>query len=464
MSILLSNISKVYFAGIGGIGMSALAHYFLENNISVSGYDQNSSAITRKLEERGVQIAYDIKPENINDNLDLVVYTPAIPSDHPLLIFFKQKGIQVLKRAEVLGMITQRLNTIAVAGSHGKTTISSLLTHLFHNSSINPYAFLGGISNNIGSNFKTGKDWAVVEADEFDYSFLKLYPKMIILSSIDSDHMDIYKSMDNLYDSFKSFVRKLPKEGKLIVHEKANRNSDFDCPEIITYSLDNTADIYPADIEKKDTFLHFSLNYKGRKISGFQMPALGLHNLENAIAAITAALESGLDENTIKVNLQSFSGVKRRFEYVFASENILYIDDYAHHPTEINALLKSVKEQYPKRHTTIIFQPHLYSRTRDLAEEFGKSLSNADKVILLDIYPAREAPIENVNAALIAKYISHGNHKLMTKEELTAQIDLMQLDILITAGAGDIDKLVEPIKNTLENKNKNLIADSYEDK
>ncbi|MBL4653203.1 MAG: UDP-N-acetylmuramate--L-alanine ligase [Flavobacteriales bacterium] len=447
----LEKINKVYFLGVGGIGMSALARYFNSLGKEVLGYDKSETVLTNQLEKEGIEVHYTDSPSRIPADVDLVVYTPAIPSDLEEYKHCWGKGYVMKKRSEVLGMITDDSFTLAVAGTHGKTTTSSILAHLLKQS-VGCNAFLGGISKNYNSNvlFTENAKNTVVEADEYDRSFLTLHPNMAIITSMDADHLDIYGDHSKLLESFELFSSQIRAGGALILNKKLEDKLSPSC-DVITYSITEKADYYLDNIEIIDGNYVFSVQAQSGLISDIKFGLPGRHNVENAIAAVAVADQLKVSHQEIKSALESFKGIKRRFEYIIKQHDLVYIDDYAHHPEELKATISSVKELYPENKITGVFQPHLYSRTRDFSDEFAKSLDLLDEVILLDIYPAREQPIEGVTSEMLLRKVTIKNKMVSTKTELVAELKQRKLEVLLTMGAGDIDKLVEPIKNELLN-------------
>ena len=446
--------------GIGGIGMSALARYFNVLGKKVSGYDRNSSELTDQLIHEDIAIHFNDSIENIpayvinaEPSELLIVYTPAIPKDSNELNYLKSK-FEIYKRSQVLGFITKTTRTIAVAGTHGKTTTSTMIAHLLHASHANVSAFLGGVSKNLGSNFLLGDSkkpdhYAIVEADEFDRSFLTLFPQTAIITSMDADHLDIYDTHQNLIDCYNQFANQISSDGLLVIKEGLNITTS--AGEIKTYSSNGRGDCSAQNIAIINNEYVFDYVSKDRTIRGLKLGLPGRHNVENAIAAITSVINLELNDDQIRNGLASYTGVKRRFDYQIKTTDSVFIDDYAHHPEELRAVIKSVKEIYYEKSLTVIFQPHLYSRTRDFADEFASALSMADFVYLLPIYPARELPIAGVTSELIFSKITC-NKKLVSKEELLSLISQTQPPLLMTLGAGDIDQLTDPIKHILENK------------
>ncbi len=456
-------IHIVYFIGIGGIGMSALARWFNINGKQVYGYDRTETPLTRKLIDEGIEIHYEddpgLIPAALSLQLDktLVVYTPAIPKDHRELNYLKEKGVEIKKRAEVLGRITSEYYTVAVAGTHGKTTTSSMIAHLLLIGGRNPVAFLGGIMQEYESNLilnpeRSTRSIAVVEADEYDRSFLQLHPDIAIVTSADADHLDIYGKRLNLIESIKEFIGRIDYEGLLILKEDLQHDlSTAPGLKCETYGLDS-GNCHAEKIRIEDGSFYFDYHGAGKVIRNIRLDMPGYHNVENAVAAITACLAIGLDQLEILGGLASYKGVKRRFEYLVRTQKLVYIDDYAHHPTEIYSLLTSVKSLYPGKKITAVFQPHLFSRTRDFADGFAKSLDLANEVILLDIYPAREQPIEGVESRIIMDRMDHAHVQLCEDDRLLNILENSEPEVLLTIGAGDIDRFVEPIASMLRKK------------
>ena len=444
----INNINSIYFIGIGGIGMSALAKYFHNKGVKVSGYDKTPSEITDDLKEKGIEIHFEENIDLIPKDVELVVYTPAIPKEHKELVYYRDSKFTIKKRSEVLEMLTETAFCIAVAGTHGKTTTSSMIAHILKDSGYDCTAFLGGIANNFNSNYVEGReDVIVVEADEFDRSFLKLSPNIEVITSIDVDHLDIYGNEETLQQNFFDFTQKLEDGGKIIIKENLPLVKRL-LPELVfTYSLKNmTSDASSENMEVIDG--QFQFDYRGMEtlIPKILLQYPGIHNVENTVAAITVAKVLGIDDAKIKKAVSSFSGIHRRFEYHIKKGELTFIDDYAHHPEEIRAFLNSVRMLYPNKKITAVFQPHLYTRTRDLADGFAEALELADEVILLDIYPAREEPIEGVTSELISKKVQKAETEVVKKEDLIETLKSKDREIILTIGAGDIDRLVKPIK------------------
>ena len=454
----------VYFVGIGGIGMSALARWFAQKGASVSGYDRTPTALTESLTREGILIHYRDEineiPEEVilNKEKVLVIYTPAIPKDHKGFEYLFSNGYVIKKRSQVLGMLTENRFTVAVAGTHGKTTTSTMIAHVLNYAGKNCDAFLGGLSNNINSNLLISKNAAedsimVVEADEYDRSFLTLHPNLAVVTSADSDHLDIYGDKDSVAKSFGEFINQCTVNSTLVIKEglenlKSDERKDI---KVLPYAVKGTR-IKADNIRiEKDVFVFDYISDKVN-INDIRLKVPGFHNVENAIAACTVALELGIQEGIVRQALGEFSGVKRRFEYIVRTGDVVYIDDYAHHPVEIEAFLKSVRALYPGRKIKAVFQPHLFSRTRDFMKEFGESLSLADEVLLLDIYPARELPIEGITSQSLLECIDTSKKSVCSVDQALANIKDQNNEILVTIGAGDIDKMVQPIKEILKRK------------
>ncbi|MEQ9467398.1 MAG: UDP-N-acetylmuramate--L-alanine ligase [Ekhidna sp.] len=453
----LKEVNKAYFIGIGGIGMSALARWFHANGTPVAGYDKTESDLTRKLVEEGMEVHYEDQLDLIPDKFlekegTLVVYTPAIPKDHLELNYFQDNGFSVKKRSEVLGMITENHFTIAVAGTHGKTTTTSMIAHLLSSTRKGCSAFVGGIMTNTGTNLIIGDKNApiVVEADEYDRSFMRLNPNYTIITSLDPDHLDIYGDETAMLDTYEEFVKKTPKDGKVLMHSDAgfriNPGNKY-----VSYAIRNGDAVADALRIVNGAFV-FTYRYGMEKISDIHLEVPGYHNVENALAAITVALDMGMEGKEIRKRIKTYAGVKRRFEYVFRSPHATLIDDYAHHPEEINAFLKSVRSLAGNRKITAIFQPHLYSRTNDFKKGFAEALDKADEVILLDIYPAREKPIDGVSSKSIFDLMENEKKVMVSKENLLEELDKHNLDIVVTIGAGDIDREVPKVAEYMKNK------------
>ena len=445
----LQPITNVYFIGIGGIGMSALARYFNANGKVVAGYDRTSTDITEILEKEGIKVHFTDEVKAIpasfkNTTTTLVVYTPAIPKDHKELTFFQDNGYQVVKRSEVLGFITKNSFCLAVAGTHGKTTTSSILAHIMVESGASVSAFLGGIAENFNSNLVLkGSEYTVVEADEFDRSFLRLSPNIACITSMDADHLDIYGDEQHLIEGFHEFAGKIKPGGSLIVRNGLNIAGE-------TYGLEDNSDYSFQNIHIVDGIYHFDFKYAGGIYKDITFMKPGRHNLLNALAAIAMAVKAGIAPEKLLPHLATFKGVKRRFSYIIKEKDFVFIDDYAHHPSEINALYQAVTEMYPNTPKTIVFQPHLFTRTRDFMNDFAKSLSQFDEVILLDIYPARELPIEGITSQVLLEKITTSKKTLVSKTELIPLLLKKHPQLLLAVGAGDIGAEVAHIKEAMK--------------
>jgi UDP-N-acetylmuramate--alanine ligase len=445
-------LKRVYFIGIGGIGMSALARYFLQRGATVKGYDRVRTDLTMQLEQEGAEISYVDEEERIDRQAELIVFTPAIPATHSGLGWYRANGYPVYKRSDVLQWITESMYAITVAGTHGKTTISTMIAYLLRETGYGCNAFLGGVSVNYDSNYwSSDNNVAVIEADEYDRSFLKLRPDTAILTAMDPDHLDIYGTVAEMEAAFIQYTKNIKPGGTLLVKHGLPRGSELKAAATYTYSLQNdAATVYADDIVQQAGGYIFNVHGPKGTISSLLLPIGGMHNVENAVVAVAVAQLMDIDADSIRKALAGFRGVKRRFEYVVRNEQTVYIDDYAHHPEELAALIRSAKQLFPGRKCVVAFQPHLFSRTRDLADGFAHSLDLADEIILLDIYPAREEPIEGVSAQMIADRMSNPARTVLSKEGLLAYVKRAQPELLITAGAGDIDKLALPIKKILE--------------
>lgn len=448
----LNNIKRVYLVGIGGIGMSGLARYFHHLGCVVCGYDKTSTPLTDALHNEGICMQFEDKANLIPmsfQNVDegtLIIYTPAIPKDSEILNHFKRKGFDLQKRSQVLGIISKSMFTIAVAGTHGKTTTSCMIAHILKDSGKDCSAFLGGISSNYQTNVLYGNNnIVVVEADEYDRSFLTLHPDVAIITSMDADHLDIYGDHSQLEESFKLFASQIKEGGTLIYHQGLPLGNGID------YAMNDLAQATATNVRVEDGSFYFDFNDGKTSIPNIKMGIAGLHNILNATAAIEAALHVEVAPAAIYEALGSFKGVKRRFEYIVKNEGHVYIDDYAHHPEELKAAISSVKTLYPDKKLTVIFQPHLFTRTRDFADGFAEALDMADELLMLDIYPARELPIEGVDSEMILNRMKMLNKRKCGKQESLDIVAIEKPELLLTVGAGDIDTLVFPLKNILEN-------------
>lgn len=449
----LKNIQRVYFVGIGGIGMSAIARFFNEKGVHVSGYDRTETLLTRQLAEEGMQIHYTDDIQLIDTTVQLVVYTPAIPATHSELKWFREKGYEVVKRSDVLQEITRELFAITVGGTHGKTTVSTLIAHLLRHSGYGCNAFLGGISANYNRNFwSSDKNVAVIEADEYDRSFLKLHPDIAVLTAIDADHLDIYGTEKEVQEAFIQYTGNIKPNGTLVAKLGLQRAEDLKGDNQLWYHLENNrADVYATNIRTSEGGYRFDVVQQDWKITDVYLPVGGTHNIENTVAAITVAHLLGISFDKIKAAIADFKGIRRRFEYLIRNDHQVYIDDYAHHPEELRALISSARALFPEKKCVVLFQPHLYTRTRDFADGFAESLSLADEVLLLPVYPARELPIEGVHSEMIAAKISKPV-QVIPKEEVLAWIKANSAPLFITAGAGDIDLFREPVQEILSGK------------
>jgi len=449
------NWENIYFIGIGGIGMSAIARYYKFLGLNVSGYDRTPSDLTAELEKEGISIHYEDDPSRIPSDIGttMVVYTPAIPEDLQELRYVNEHGYHVVKRSRMLGEISANQTCIAVAGTHGKTTTSTLIAHILTESGKGCSAFLGGISKNYGTNLLMSKTPVVVaEADEFDRSFLQLHPSIAVITAMDADHLDIYGDLEHVHEAFHEFASQVKES--LIVKYGLDIKSDHSSARIFTYHLNDKRAQFRAENMRLDAFGHYTydLEYPAGTLKDITVGALGWVNVENSIAAAAACLLYGIDAQKVRNAIGSFKGARRRLDEHINKENITYIDDYAHHPEEIKAALSSVREMFPERKITAVFQPHLFTRTRDFAPEFAEALSMADKVILLGIYPAREEPIPGISSDIIYKDLKCPEKCLIDRCELMDRLSKEDIDVLITLGAGDIDRFIEPIREMLENR------------
>jgi len=458
MNIL--NYKLYYFLGVGGIGMSALARFFNHYRKEVAGYDKTASGLCKQLEAEGIDCHYEENVTNLQSLLAkykkeevLIVYTPAVPKEHSEYQHLLNSGYFILKRAQVLGEITRQFKTIAIAGTHGKTTTTTLVTHLLKSAGINCFSFMGGISKNYNTNLLLGdvndRDaYVVVEADEYDRSFLTLHPQIALITSADADHLDIYGDANHVKEGYTLFSKQVKKDGTLIVKKNVDNDLRLTDKRII-YSLNLDTEYCAQSIRIENAQFFYDIKSPVESVSNVTLGLPGLHNVENSIAAVAIAQQLGIKGDVIKEALRSFSGVKRRFDYRVKTGQVVYIDDYAHHPEELKATIGSVKKLYPGKKVTGIFQPHLFSRTRDFADAFAESLDMLDECILLEIYPAREKPIEGVTSQWLLDKMKLKNKKLMSKKEVLVEIEKNKKEVLITMGAGDIDSLIEPIEEVL---------------
>ncbi|MEA2042491.1 MAG: UDP-N-acetylmuramate--L-alanine ligase [Bacteroidota bacterium] len=460
----INNIKAVYFVGIGGIGMSSLARYFLQKSIFVAGYDKTKTPLTEKLQNEHVHISYVDDKEDIpslyttgHKHTLLIIYTPAIPESNEILSYFRTANFQVYKRSEVLGIISQSSDTIAIAGTHAKTSVSVLTACIFKQGKTPTDAFLGGISKNLNSNVMISDSdkktkLTITEADEYDRSFLQLSPKTALITSLDPDHLDIYGDYDNLKETFSEFVGKIISDGTLIMKKGIDLPTKNFPEKVYSYALKTTADFYAENIRTEPTHNTFDLQHPGGTIKDIRINIPGSINIENAVAASAIGIIHRVPEIEIKQALNNWRGTERRFDYVINTDQITFIDDYAHHPEELKAFINSVKELYPNKRITGIFQPHLYSRTRDFAEEFAHELSVPDYAILVPIYPAREQPIEGVDSKMILDKISSNKKTLCSKDKITEALERYNNEIVLLMGAGDIAQEKEVIKQFLLNQ------------
>lgn len=441
---------NIYFLGIGGIGMSALARYFYNKGCRVSGYDKTPSPLTRKLEEEGILVHYEDEPALIPADVELVILTPAIPADSRELAYLRDKGVRIIKRAQVLGEISRQCDTVAVAGSHGKTTVTSLISHILHYAQKPMSAFIGGIAKNINSNVIIGDEndeVVVMEADEFDRSFLQITPYISVVTSIDADHLDIYGDEQQVFDAFNQFVGQTKEEGVVIYNSNLPIVTDR---RKLTYGFKN-ADVMARNVRVVDGMTRFSvMTTEGLDLGDYKMQLFGEHNVMNALSAIIACMQLRLNLKTIREGLATFQGVTRRFDIRVNNEKVCYIDDYAHHPEEIKASLKAVRSIFPDKKLTLVFQPHLFSRTKDFMDGFAEALSLADSLLLMEIYPAREKPMPEVTSSALLEKIYCKEKQICQKENLIETIKKMKPELIVTMGAGDIDRFVPQIETLLE--------------
>ena len=462
----INKISHVYFLGIGGIGMSALARYFQAMGKSVAGYDKTSTSLTAELIAEGMNIHFEddvtklplVFKSTRPDPAALIVYTPAVPVENKMVQFLKSNGWDIKKRSEVLGLLAATSYTVAIAGTHGKTTTSSLVAHLLKTAQQDPSAFLGGITQNYNTNLllsstlnagsdATKKQLLVVEADEYDRSFLTLFPDIAVITSVDADHLDIYGDERQVLASYELFAKQV--KNKLIIKNTIASKIHVQSQKLTYSIIDASANYFAQNIRISNGAYHYDVVTPKATFENLTLGLPGLHNVENSIAAIAVACELSVPEHDIRSGLASFKGVRRRFDYHIKTDKLIFIDDYAHHPAELSATIHSVKEMYPHKKITGIFQPHLFSRTRDFADDFAKSLDLLDECILLEIYPAREQPIPGIDSQLLLQKMKSNNKRICRKEELVKVIGKLEIDVLLTMGAGDIDTLVQPLKEEL---------------
>lgn len=455
-----NKFTQYYFLGIGGIGMSAIARFYKAKGFVVGGYDRTQTKITDDMIDEGIKVIFDdnisaIPSEFIDVNKTLIIITPAVPKDHEQLEYFEQHNYKILKRSEVLGEITRQSKAICIAGTHGKTTTSTMTAHLMYQSHVECSAFLGGISNNYNTNLllSTQSNYVVVEADEYDRSFHQLTPFMAVITSMDPDHLDIYGTKEAFVESFEHFTSLITSGGALILNNKVKLTPKLNKGvKLYTYGIEGDADFQAKNIRQEKGKILFDFITPTESIHDVRLGVPVMINVENAVAAMALSWLNGVTNDEIRTGMSAFSGIYRRFSHIFENEKVVYMDDYAHHPNELEASISSIKQLFAGRKITGIFQPHLYSRTRDFAPEFAKALSALDELILLDIYPARELPIEGVTSELILKDVSIDNKIISSKENLLTLLDKKELDVLVTFGAGDIDKMVPEIKKYLKKR------------
>jgi UDP-N-acetylmuramate--alanine ligase len=450
-SPLRGQVRSLYFIGIGGIGMSAIARYYNTQKVRVSGYDKTVTTLTQQLEAEGIDIHYEEDVALIPKDVDLVVYTPAIPADNAELQYYQHNNYHVVKRSDVLKIITESSFNICVAGTHGKTTVSTMVAHILRHSGFGCNAFLGGISANYGTNFWSNeKNVCVIEADEYDRSFLKLSPDVAVITSMDADHLDIYGTAVEFENAFIEFSKKLKKGGCLLSKYGVSKGNDLTADTHFTYSLEDAkADVFAEDIKVDEGSYVFNVDAKSWRLENVKLNMGGLHNIENMVAAITVAKHINISDEKIKDAVDNFKGVKRRFEYALKNNAHVLIDDYAHHPEELRALINGVRSLFTKK-LVMVFQPHLFSRTKDQADGFAEVLDLCDEVILLPIYPARELPMEGVNSNLVLAKMKLQNKQILSNDEVKKWVKENKPELLVMAGAGDIDVLIQQVKELLE--------------
>lgn len=459
-----------YFLGIGGIGMSAIARFFKQRGDQVSGYDRTESPLTQQLVAEGIPVHYTDDPLLIPSSVDLVIYTPAVPEDTAEFQYLKQKGVPMEKRSQMLGELTRGKKCVAVAGTHGKTSTSSLIAHILSHTPMGCSAFLGGISKNFDSNIvvNSSSEYVVVEADEYDRSFLQLHPYCSVITATDSDHLDIYGTHENLIEAFKQFARQTDPNGNLILkqgismlgdgsHSDGDSDNCHDAMDFLPQGVHLAhytacgieADYYPWNVRNYNGNLFFDLRTPMGVIYDLTLPESSLYNVENAVAAAAAVMSLGVDEHQLRHGLKTYKGVRRRFDYRIKTRDLVYIDDYAHHPQEIAACLESIRYLYPGKRIVGIFQPHLYTRTRDFADQFAKVLSTLDELIMMPIYPAREKPILGVTSSMVLRKIDSMSKYLCTPDQVLELVPALCPDVVVTLGAGDIDRLVPRLESVL---------------
>ncbi|MCF8236527.1 MAG: UDP-N-acetylmuramate--L-alanine ligase [Saprospiraceae bacterium] len=444
----IQEVQRIYFIGIGGIGMSALARYFHQRGVLVSGYDKTETHLTRQLAAEGIDVTYLAKVETIPNEVDLAVYTPAVPADHPAFAHFRTTSVPLMKRAEILGWISRNATCIAVAGTHGKTTTTTIIAHMLRTAGVDCSAFLGGISGNYGTNYLLGlDDWMVVEADEYDRSFLHLHPTILIVNALDPDHLDIYSDEKDMLQTYYQLLKQVRPEGHILLRE------DLGIPEEVLAEVtarihrfgQGAVDFKLAEVAQVDEQIRFDLETEVETFRQIAFTLPGIHNAYNAAAAFATGVIMGLDTPRLYVALSTFKGVHRRFDIHVDTETVAYVDDYAHHPVELEGLEQAVRSRFPGRKVTVVFQPHLFSRTRDFADAFAKALDRFDIPVITEIYPARELPIPGVNVEMILDRMVNPEKKYIPREALLAYLNAQKPDVLVTAGAGDIDRLIPNI-------------------
>lgn len=450
----IEKIRSIYFLGIGGIGMSALARYFHHRNVRVSGYDKTPTWLTEQLIREGIPVHFIEDIHQIPGDLDVAVYTPAIPLDHKEFDYLRKKSFPLLKRSEVLGLLTKGHYTVAIAGTHGKTTITSMISHILKTADRKVTAFIGGITNNYHSNLldTSNAEIMVVEADEFDRSFLRLNPDMAVISAMDADHLDIYGSFDDMVKAYQAFASNTATDGALVINEAIRDYFPFKGKTLTVSPGSPEAMCSVKETRNAGGKPSIDVELPGRQLKDVILGIPGRFNIENSLFAIAVCTMLGVEEHAIREGLRTFKGVQRRFDFRIVDQSIVYIDDYAHHPIELRACIRAVREMYPDRKITGVFQPHLYSRTRDFADEFAASLSELDEVILLDIYPAREKPIQGISSKILLERITLDSKRLCQKEKLVDMLEAMDIDVLLTLGAGDIDQMVAVVEKMLNEK------------
>jgi UDP-N-acetylmuramate--alanine ligase len=452
----MTEYKKVFFIGIGGIGMSGLARYLHSTGVCVLGYDRTQTELTAQMESEGMLIQYDTNTDSLPDDIELVVYTPAVLQENPICKWFVSQSVPMVKRAKLLSQIAEQYQVIAVAGTHGKTSTSAAITHILAHANQKILAFVGGIMKNYNSNYVLSKNpiFCVVEADEYDHSFLQLFPDIAVITSIDADHLDIYNNYDSLKNAFQQFASQSKQGALLILHENIRNNIHVDNRNTIVYGKSAHSDVQISTVRQTSEGCFVDVRYREQVIREVFIPVCGLHNLENMIAAMIVAVETGMQIENFREVVASFAGVKRRFDIRVNLPHFVYIDDYAHHPKEIDACIAGVRECFTNRKITGVFQPHLYTRTRDFAVDFAKSLEKLDRVILTDIYPAREEPIQGIDAIFLFDKIEHKHKIFVPKNELIKYIEsLDNIELLLTMGAGDIDALVPQFEQLFKSKN-----------